>query len=33
MRPLRIVEGCAEKLADEELKPMRTRLAELEKLI
>ena len=29
----RIVEGCAEKLADEELKPMRTRLAELEKLI
>ncbi len=29
----RIVEGCAEKLADEELKPMRRRLAELEKLI
>jgi uncharacterized membrane protein len=29
----RIVEGCAEKLDGEELKPMRTRLAELEKLI
>jgi len=29
----RILEGCAEKLGSEELKPMRTRLAELEKLI
>jgi uncharacterized membrane protein len=29
----RIVEGCAEKLEEHEMKPMRTRLAELEKLI
>jgi len=29
----RIVEGCAEKLGDQEMQPMRTRLAELEKLI
>jgi uncharacterized membrane protein len=29
----RIVEGCAEKLGDQEMKPMRTRLADLEKLL
>jgi uncharacterized membrane protein len=29
----RIVEGCAEKLNDEELRPMRTRLSALEKLV
>jgi len=29
---MRIVEGCQEKLGEEELRPMRARLAELEKL-
>ena len=29
----RIVEGCAEKLGEEELRPMRTRLSALEKLV
>jgi hypothetical protein len=29
----RIVEGCAEKLGEEELRPMRDRLAALEKLV
>ena len=29
----RIVEGCAEKLGEEELRPMRVRLSALEKLV
>jgi uncharacterized membrane protein len=29
----RIVEGCAEKLGDHEMRPMRARLTELEKLL
>jgi hypothetical protein len=32
-RGKRIVDGCAEKLGEEDIRPMRTRLARLEKLL
>jgi hypothetical protein len=32
-RGKRIVDGCAEKLDEEDIRPMRTRLARLEKLL